>query len=93
MIIKHETTEAKGAFVATEENKKIGEMTYFESGKDQITIDHTEVDPEEKGKGVGRVLLNKLIEYARDNHMKIVPLCPYAKSMFDKDVNIRDVLA
>ncbi len=93
MIVKHEITETKGAFIAMEDHKKIGEMTYFPSDTDKITIDHTEVHPDEKGKGIGRVLLDKVIEYARENNLKIVPLCPYAKSMFDRDVNIRDILA
>lgn len=85
--------ETKGAFIALEDDKKIGEMVYSPAGEEKIIIEHTEVHPDEKGKGVGRVLLDKAIEYARDNNIKIVPLCPYAKSMFDRDVNIRDVLA
>ncbi len=93
MIIKHEIMETKGAFIALEDDKKIGEMVYSPAGEEKIIIEHTEVHPDEKGKGVGRVLLDKAIEYARDNNIKIVPLCPYAKSMFDRDVNIRDVLA
>jgi predicted GNAT family acetyltransferase len=92
MVVKHEITETKGAFLAFENENKIGEMTYSSAGNDKIIIDHTEVHPDEKGKGIGRVLLDKAVEYARDNNIKIIPLCPYAKSMFDRDVNIRDVL-
>lgn len=93
MVVKHEITETKGAFIAYEENNKIGEMTYSSAGDDKIIIDHTEVHPEEKGKGIGRVLLDRAIEYARENQLKIIPLCPYAKSMFDRDVDIKDVLS
>lgn len=93
MIVRHEITETKGAFIAFEDNKKIGEMTYSVAGSDKIIIDHTEVHPDEKGKGIGRVLLSKAVEYARDNDIKIIPLCPYAKSIFDRDVDIRDVLS
>ncbi|HMR20235.1 MAG TPA: GNAT family N-acetyltransferase [Sphingobacterium sp.] len=92
MVVKHEITETKGAFIATEDNRQIGEMVYSATGADKITIEHTEVHPDEKGKGIGRVLLNKAVEYARENELKIIPLCPYAKSMFDRDVDIRDVL-
>jgi predicted GNAT family acetyltransferase len=92
MVVKHDITETKGAFLAFENENKIGEMTYSSAGNDKIIIDHTEVHPDEKGKGIGRVLLDKAVEYARDNNIKIIPLCPYAKSMFDRDVNIRDVL-
>lgn len=93
MLIKKEESGSKGAFVAYEENKKIGEMSYSIAGGDKIIIDHTEVDPEQKGKSVGKILLQKIVENARDNNIKIIPLCPFAKAMFDKDIDIRDVLA
>ena len=92
MIIKHEIKESKGAFIALEEGKEVGKMTYTQAGPGKFIIDHTEVDPEEKGKGIGHVMLYKAVEYARENQMKIVPLCPFAKGSFDRDVNIRDVL-
>ena len=93
MIVKHEQSETKGLFEALEEGVKIGEMTYSVAGADKIIIDHTEVSPESKGQGVGKILLGRAVEYARDNQLKILPLCPFAKRMFEKDVDIRDVLA
>ncbi|MCT1531281.1 N-acetyltransferase [Sphingobacterium daejeonense] len=92
MLVKHEQSDNKGAFFAEEDGKRIGEMTYSKAGTGKIIIDHTEVDPEEKGKGIGSVLLEKAVEFARDNNLKILPLCPFAKAQFDRDVNIRDVL-
>lgn len=93
MLIRKEESDSKGAFVAYEENMKVGEMTYSIAGADKIIIDHTEVDPEQKGKNIGKLLLQKAVEHARENNIKIIPLCPFAKAMFDKDVDIRDVLA
>ncbi|MGX1640788.1 GNAT family N-acetyltransferase [Sphingobacterium sp. NPDC055431] len=92
MLVKHEENGNKGSFLAIENGKTIGEMTYSKAGPGKIIIDHTEVDPEEKGKGIGSVLLNKAVEHARDSKLKIMPLCPFAKAQFDRDVNIRDVL-
>ncbi|MBE8720514.1 GNAT family N-acetyltransferase [Sphingobacterium pedocola] len=92
MIIQHQQETSKGRFVALEDGKQIGEMSYSVAGTDKIIIDRTEVDPEEKGKGIGHVMLYKAVEYARDNTIKILPLCPFAKASFDRDVNIRDVL-
>lgn len=92
MLIRKEETGSKGAFIAYEEKKKIGEMSYSIAGSDKIIIDHTEVDPEQKGKSIGKILLQKVVEHARENNLKIIPLCPFAKAMFDKNVDIRDVL-
>lgn len=93
MVIKHEEVDHKGIFTAVEEGQKIGEMTYSKAGSDKIIIDHTEVDENQKGKGIGKILLSKVVDFAREQNVKIIPLCPFAKTMFDKDIDIRDVLA
>lgn len=92
MIVKHEIHGTKGAFEAFEDGVKIGEMTYSEAGANKIIIDHTDVDPAQKGQGIGKILLEKAVTFARENDIKIMPLCPFAKAMFDKNVDIRDVL-
>jgi predicted GNAT family acetyltransferase len=72
--------------------KPLAAMTYSKAGDDLIIIDHTEVDESLRGQGVGRKLLDALVAMARDKNIKIMPLCPYAKSVFDKDASIKDVL-
>ena len=68
------------------------QMTFSRAGTGMIIIDHTEVGEHLRGQGVGRKLLDRLIAFAREEKLKVIPLCPYAKSVFDKDVSIRDVL-
>lgn len=67
-------------------------MTYTWAGPTKFIIDHTDVNPDFKGKGIGKQMLMKAVEYARANQLKIMPLCPFAKSVFDKDPEIGDVL-
>jgi len=92
MEIIHEKTDSKGIFIAKEEGRKAGEMTYSQAGTDKIIIDHTEVNPEFKGKGVGKDLVYAAVVYAREHNIKIMPLCPFAKATFDKNEEIQDVL-
>lgn len=82
----------KGCFEALEDGKEAGKMTYTWAGDSKFIIDHTEVNEEFSGKGVGKKLLMAAVDYARNNHLKIIPLCPFAKSVFDKTEEIRDVL-
>ncbi|SFD81948.1 GNAT family N-acetyltransferase [Flavobacterium phragmitis] len=82
----------RGYFEATEDGKEAGKMTYTWAGDSKFIIDHTEVSPEFNGKGVGKKLVMASVEYARANNLKIIPLCPFAKSVFDKVEEIRDVL-
>ncbi|MFO7673429.1 MAG: N-acetyltransferase [Lutibacter sp.] len=45
-----------------------------------------------KGQGAGKKLVIKAIEFAREKHLKIIPICTFAKSVFDKEIAFRDVL-
>jgi len=67
-------------------------MTFVFAGGDKIIIDHTEVNPGNEGKGFGKKMLTKAVEFARGEKLKIIPLCPFAKSVFDKVPEFRDVL-
>ena len=66
-------------------------MTYVWAG-DKMIIDNTEVNNILAGKGIGKQLLTKAVEYAREKKIKIIPLCPFAKSVFEKVEEFQDVL-
>ncbi len=90
--VKQNNKETKGEFVATFDGQKAGLMTYSWAGDDKIIIDHTEVEPAYNGKGVGKAMVYKAVEFARENNLKIIPLCPFVKATFQKNEEIRDVL-
>lgn len=92
MKVEQFNGESKGYFKASDSDREAGRMTYSWAGKDKFIIDHTEVDPAFKGQGVGKVLLDAAVAYARENHLKVIPLCPFAKSQFDRRAEIKDVL-
>jgi predicted GNAT family acetyltransferase len=92
MEILHQETENKGAFYVEQDGNMVAEMTYVWAGDDRIIIDHTYVSEVLKGQGVGKQLVTKAVEFAREKQIKIVPLCPFAKSVFDKTVAFQDVL-
>ncbi len=81
----------KGRFYIEDNNTTLAEMTYVWSG-DKFIIDHTQVDDSLAGKGIGKKLVLKAVEMAREKKIKILPLCPFAKKVFDRDVTIQDVL-
>lgn len=82
----------KGAFYVEQEKQILAEMTYVWAGSDRIIIDHTDVNAALKGQGVGKQMVTKAVEFAREKGLKIVPLCPFAKSFFDKVKEFSDVL-
>ncbi|MRX70329.1 hypothetical protein SAMN06265349_101625 [Flavobacterium resistens] len=92
MEIQQINDTRRGYFEAVEDGKEAGKMTYTWAGDTKFIIDHTEVSPDFNGKGVGKKLVMAAVDYARANNLKIIPLCPFAKSVFDKVEEIRDVL-
>ncbi len=90
--VQHHEAEAKGAFFIEKGGQRIAEMTYSRTNPTLIIVDHTEVDPSLAGQGVGRRLLDTLVQWARDAHTRVMPLCPFAAAQFKKDAAIRDVL-
>ncbi len=87
-----EETDSKGIAFIGDKNNTSAEMTWSLAGKELIIIDHTEVSDMLKGKNIGRKLLDKVVEHVRKQGKKILPLCPFAKSVFDKDSSFSDVL-
>ena len=82
----------KGAFYIEIEGIQEAMMTFVYADEDKIIIDHTEVNPGNEGKGFGKKMVTKAVEFAREKGIKILPLCPFAKSVFDKTPEFRDVL-
>lgn len=91
MQIQHSSTERKGEFFVEKKGKKVAQMTYSKAGPSKIIIDHTEVDPSLQGEGIGYKLVEAAVEYARNNAIKIMPLCPFANAVFKKRVAYNDV--
>ncbi|SEL66293.1 GNAT family N-acetyltransferase [Parapedobacter koreensis] len=92
MEIQRDDNGKKGQFSAIIDGEEAGVMTYTWAGNDKFIIDHTEVNPDFSGKGVGKQLVMAGVAFARDNNLHIMPLCTYAKSVFDRVPAIRDVL-
>lgn len=93
MHIQQKQNGTKGAFFIEENGRLLAEMTYTMSSPELMIIDHTEVDDELRGKNVGYQLVLAAVDHARAGSIKIIPLCPFAKSVFDrKRTELGDVL-
>ncbi len=84
MLIQQKQDGSKGSFFVEENGNQLAEMTYSMTGTELMIIDHTEVSDALRGKNVGYQLVKTAVEYARANNIKILPLCPFANSVFQK---------
>jgi uncharacterized protein len=92
MRIKNSITDGHGSFYIEQKGKKIARMTYLWPGKDQLTIEHTYVNAEYEGKGLGRELVAFAVNFARTNHLKIIPVCPFTKKVIGSTPEYQDIL-
>lgn len=92
MEIINKDNGRKGYFIALDNDEEVGEMSYIWSNDYEIIIDHTGVNPVYEGKGVGKELFMKAVEFARMKNIHIIPVCPFVKTMFRRFPETGDVL-
>ncbi len=92
MEVKNKHNDRSGYFFIENGDQEVAVMHYTIAGPGKIIIDHTEVDEAYEGKGLGRQLVKAGVEYARENHIKILPRCPFAHKIFDLTPDFADVL-
>lgn len=89
--IRLETNGGKGRYVIAIDGHE-AEMTYTMVGTSQRIIDHTAVPDALRGRGLGPALVQRGVEDARAEGIKIIPLCPFAKAQIEKHPEWQDVL-
>jgi predicted GNAT family acetyltransferase len=93
MDIEREENGSKGSFFVMKDGVRAAEMTYSRAGAKRIIIDHTDVSEALRGTGAGKQLVLAGVAWARQEGLTVIPLCPFAAAMFEKDPSLRDVLS
>tara|TARA_B110000037_G_C16897651_1_gene414846 strand:- start:70 stop:360 length:291 start_codon:yes stop_codon:yes gene_type:complete len=83
---------SKGLIELIEGEESIAQMTYSRLDANNVIIDHTKVNPKVKGTGAGTAILEAMVNWARENKQKVLPLCPFAKAMLEKRSEWHDVI-
>jgi predicted GNAT family acetyltransferase len=61
--------------------------------RNELFLIHTEVPPALEGKGVGTALVQKTLQFAKDNNYKIVPICNFVQSYIEEHKEWKDIVA
>lgn len=75
--------EEKNRFYLTEKEKIVAEITWEILEDNSIDVNHTFVDPSQRGKGLAEKLVLEVIKKARAENIKIVPTCSYVVKYFE----------
>lgn len=92
MVVQHKDQGKSGMFYVQVDGDILAQMTYTNKDGENMIMEHTVVDDELRGKNVGYQMVQTAVQYARNHQLKIVPQCPFVKSVFDKKPEYKDVL-
>ena len=90
--VEREQGATKGRFVIRL-GDEAAELTYSITTPTLIIADHTGVPDSFRGTGAGLALVQALVDAARKDGFKVVPLCPFVKAQALKHPDWADVFA
>lgn len=67
------------------------ELTFTQRAPDLISADHTGAPESMRGTGAAAALVSFMVDDARRNGFKIIPLCPYVRAQYAKHPEWADV--
>lgn len=67
-----------------------GEITWTQMA-DVMVVEHTFVNENMRNQGLAKKLVDRAVEYARENEYKIEPVCSYVATVFERYDEYEDV--
>lgn len=71
--------------------RKIGNLFFIRVGSDKIMISEAEIDPQYQTKDIELYLVQEIINIAREQHRKVMSICPYISKIFIEHPEFDDV--
>ena len=76
-------------FYKNDENENlICEILYSIEDSGMNSIDSTFVNDDYRGQGIAAQLVDRVVEMARAENKKIIPICPFAKGMLERNSSL-----
>jgi predicted GNAT family acetyltransferase len=67
-------------------------VAYYRAAPGRITITHTEVPTALRGRGIGSILVQGVLELARAKGLKVESRCPFVSAYLGKHPEYNDLL-
>ena len=80
-------------FVLRVDGERLGFLEFTRPDVGVMRIEYVEVAPQLRGTGLGRQLVAKAVDFARDAKLRIVPICSYARAVIQRDPAMSLLLA
>ena len=85
VTIEREELNGAHEFVLRIEGERCGFLEFTRPDVGVMRIEYVEVNPECRGSGLGRQLVEKAVAFATDGKLRVVPICSYARAVIQRD--------
>jgi predicted GNAT family acetyltransferase len=85
VTIEREELNGVHEFVLRLDGERLGFLEFTRPDTAVMRIEYVEVDPDLRGTGLGLQLVEKAVAFARENKLKVVPICSYARAVIQRD--------
>ncbi|MGX7030629.1 GNAT family N-acetyltransferase [Vagococcus zengguangii] len=86
-----EIKQVDQTFVLYDNHQEIGKLTFVPHNEQVIDANHTFIIPEYRGQDLGLRLVEALTDYARHEHLQVLPSCPYVAKVFSAEEHYHDI--
>jgi predicted GNAT family acetyltransferase len=83
--IEREELNGVHEFVLRVDGERLGFLEFTRPDAGVLRIEYVEVDPDLRGTGLGRQLVEKAVAFARDANLRVIPICSYARAVIQRD--------
>jgi len=83
--IEREELNGVHEFVLRIDGERHGFLEFTRPEVGLMRIEYVEVSPALRGTGLGRQLVEKAVDFARDAKLRIIPICSYARAVITRD--------
>ncbi|MBQ7409468.1 MAG: N-acetyltransferase [Alphaproteobacteria bacterium] len=73
------------------DGKSVGSIFFVKIGTDKIMISESEIDPSYKDSDIELNMVQQIIQMAREQHRKVMTICPYISNIFKNHPEFDDV--
>ena len=83
--IEREELNGVHEFVLRVDGERLGYLEFTRPDVGVMRIEYVEVSPQLRGTGLGRQLVAKAIDFAKEAKLRVVPICGYARTVITRD--------
>lgn len=70
----------------------MSEVTYKVDPEGNLRVIHSGVPRQLEGRGIAAALTKSLLEYAKGNSLKVIPVCPYTRAYIERHPEYKELV-